>query len=158
MGELLGVRERAERRRAELRARLDRVRAAVAGRDRPRVGAIEWLDPLWPAGHWVPEQITAAGGIPLLAAPGEHTKPATWEAVRAARPDAVLVLPCGFAPERTLREAASPTGLPGVGGAAGRAGRAGAGPRRAVVLQPAGAPRGAGRGGAGAGPARGGGR
>ncbi|MFJ3755344.1 cobalamin-binding protein [Streptomyces sp. NPDC090080] len=113
VGELLGVRERAERRRAELRARLDRVRAAVAGRDRPRVVAIEWLDPLWPAGHWVPEQITAAGGIPLLAAPGEHTKPMTWEAVRAARPDAVLVLPCGFSPERTLREAASLTGLPG---------------------------------------------
>jgi iron complex transport system substrate-binding protein len=48
VGDLLGVRERAERRRAELRARLDRVRGAVAGRDRPRVVAIEWLDPLWP--------------------------------------------------------------------------------------------------------------
>ncbi|MFF8732637.1 cobalamin-binding protein [Streptomyces sp. NPDC015171] len=113
VGELLGVRERAERRRAELRDRLDRVRAAVAGRDRPRVVAIEWLDPLWPAGHWVPEQITAAGGEPLLAAPGEHTEPMTWEAVRAARPDAVLVLPCGFPPERTLREAGLLTRLPG---------------------------------------------
>ncbi|MFJ8495414.1 cobalamin-binding protein [Streptomyces sp. NPDC094038] len=113
VGDLLGVRERAERRRAELGARLDRVRASVADRDRPRVVAIEWLDPLWPAGHWVPEQITAAGGIPLLAAPGEHTKPMTWEAVRAARPDAVLVLPCGFPPERTLREAELLTGLPG---------------------------------------------
>ncbi|MEU9406781.1 cobalamin-binding protein [Streptomyces sp. NPDC048281] len=113
VGDLLGVRERAERRRAELGARLDRVRASVADRDRPRVVAIEWLDPLWPAGHWVPEQITAAGGIPLLAAPGEHTKPMTWESVRAARPDAVLVLPCGFPPERTLREAELLTGLPG---------------------------------------------
>ncbi|MEU9347672.1 cobalamin-binding protein [Streptomyces sp. NPDC048278] len=113
VGELLGVRERAERRRAELRARLDRVRASVADRDRPRVVAIEWLDPLWPAGHWVPEQLTAAGGIPLLAAPGEHTKPMTWEAVRAARPDAVLILPCGFPPERTLREAELLTALPG---------------------------------------------
>ncbi|MFJ3616794.1 cobalamin-binding protein [Streptomyces iakyrus] len=113
VGDLLGVRERAERRRAELRARLDQVRGAVAGRDRPRVVAIEWLDPLWPAGHWVPEQITFAGGEPLLAMPGEHTKPMTWEAVRAARPDVVLVLPCGFAPERTLRERELLTALPG---------------------------------------------
>ncbi|MFF9044521.1 cobalamin-binding protein [Streptomyces parvulus] len=113
VGTLLGVRERAERRRAELHARLARVRASVAGRARPRVAAIEWLDPLWPAGHWVPEQITAAGGTPLLAARGEHTEPMTWEAVRAARPDVVLVLPCGFPPERTLRERELLTGLPG---------------------------------------------
>ncbi|MFF4824862.1 cobalamin-binding protein [Streptomyces sp. NPDC001312] len=113
VGDLLGVRERAQRRRGELQARLARVRDAVAGLDRPRVVAIEWLDPLWPAGHWVPEQITTAGGEPLLAAPGERTKPMTWEAVRAAQPDVVLVLPCGFPPERTLREAALLTGLPG---------------------------------------------
>ncbi len=113
VGELLGVREQAERKRAALLARLDRVREAVAGRARPRVVAIEWLDPLWPAGHWVPEQITAAGGESLLAAPGEHTKPMTWEAVRAAQLDVVLVLPCGLPPERTLREAALLTGLPG---------------------------------------------
>lgn len=113
VGTLLGVRERAEQRRAGLYARLDRVRAAVTGLDRPRVVAIEWLDPLWPAGHWVPEQITAAGGEPLLAAPGEHTRPMTWEAVRAARPDTLLVLPCGFPPDRTLRERELLTGLPG---------------------------------------------
>ncbi|MFH8337497.1 cobalamin-binding protein [Streptomyces sp. AM6-12] len=113
VGELLGVRDHAERKRAALLARLDRVREAIARRARPRVVAIEWLDPLWPAGHWVPEQITAAGGEPLLAAPGEHTKPMTWEAVRAAQPDVVMVLPCGFPPERTLREAALLTGLPG---------------------------------------------
>ncbi|MFD4975649.1 ABC transporter substrate-binding protein [Streptomyces sp. NPDC058424] len=61
----------------------------------------------------MPEQITTAGGEPLLAAPGEHTKPMTWEAVRDAQPDVVLVLPCGLPPERTLREAALLTGLPG---------------------------------------------
>ncbi|MFF9127216.1 cobalamin-binding protein [Streptomyces sp. NPDC014889] len=113
VGDLLGVPERARRRRAELRDRLDRVRGAVAGLGRPCVVAIEWLDPLWPAGHWVPEQVTIAGGKPLLAAPGEHTKPMTWEAVRAAQPDVVLVLPCGFPPERTLREAELLSGLPG---------------------------------------------
>ncbi|MFE6781513.1 cobalamin-binding protein [Streptomyces sp. NPDC057680] len=113
VGELLGVRERAERRREELRDRLTAVRGLTAGRVRPRVVAVEWLDPLWPAGHWVPEQITCAGGEPLLAAPGEHTKPMTWKAVRAARPDVLLVLPCGFPPERTVREREVLTSLPG---------------------------------------------
>lgn len=113
VGELLGVRERAEQRRAELHDRLERIRRSVAGRARPRVVAIEWLDPLWPAGHWVPDQISAAGGAPLLAVSGEHTKPMTWEAVRAARPEVVLVLPCGFPPERTLRETELLTRLPG---------------------------------------------
>ncbi|MFG2985877.1 cobalamin-binding protein [Streptomyces sp. NPDC048258] len=113
VGELLGVRERAARRREELLARLAEVRRLTAGRPRPRVVAIEWLDPLWPAGHWVPEQIACAGGEALLAAPGEHTKPMTWDSVRAARPDVVLVLPCGFPPERTLRERDLLTSLPG---------------------------------------------
>lgn len=96
-----------------LRARLDVVREQVAGRPRPRVAAIEWLDPIWPAGHWVPEQITCAGGEPLLAAPGEHTTPIHWQAVLDARPDVVLLLPCGFPPERTLAELHVLTGLPG---------------------------------------------
>ncbi|WP_030420312.1 cobalamin-binding protein [Streptomyces sp. NRRL F-5065] len=113
VGTLLGVRDRAERRRAGLSDRLDRVRSSVAGRPRPRVVAIEWLDPLWPAGHWVPEQVAVAGGEPLLAVPGEHTEPMTWEAVRSARPDVVLVLPCGFPPERTLMEQELLTRLPG---------------------------------------------
>lgn len=118
VGELLGVRERAVARRAELAARLADVRRLTdgrlaAGRARPRVVAIEWLDPLWPAGHWVPEQITAAGGAPQLAAPGAHTRPMSWDDVRAARPDVVLVLPCGFAPERTLSERELLTALPG---------------------------------------------
>lgn len=113
VGALLGVRERAERRREQLRARLATVERLTTGLPRPRVVAIEWLDPLWPAGHWVPEQVTCAGGTPLLAAPGEHTKPMEWSAVRAARPDVLLVLPCGFSPDRTLRERSLLTELPG---------------------------------------------
>ncbi|MFJ5047588.1 cobalamin-binding protein [Streptomyces sp. NPDC088719] len=113
LGEALGVPERAALRRAELTARLAAVRRLTRGLRRPRVVAIEWLDPLWPAGHWVPEQITAAGGTPLLAAPGEHTKPMDWDAVRAARPDVVLLLPCGFPPGRTVRELDLLTSLPG---------------------------------------------
>ncbi|MFD4247078.1 cobalamin-binding protein [Streptomyces sp. NPDC058525] len=115
VGELLGVRERAERRREELAARLAQVRRLTAGRARPRVVAVEWLDPLWPAGHWVPEQIACAGGEALLAAPGEHTRPMEWDEVRAARPDVVLLLPCGFPPARTVRELGLLTSLPGWG-------------------------------------------
>ncbi|MET9600542.1 cobalamin-binding protein [Streptomyces sp. NPDC006459] len=113
VGELLGVRDHARARREALAARLDTVRTLTAGRPRPRVVAIEWLDPLWPAGHWVPEQIGCAGGEPLIAAPGEHTRPMDWETVRAARPDVLLVMPCGFGPERTLRERELLTSLPG---------------------------------------------
>ncbi|MFJ8006209.1 cobalamin-binding protein [Streptomyces fagopyri] len=113
VGDILGVRERAEQRLTRLRARLAEVARQTAGRPRLRVVAIEWLDPLWPAGHWVPEQIAHAGGEPLLASPGEHTKPMSWDDVRAARPDVVLVMPCGFPPERTLRERDLLTSLPG---------------------------------------------
>ncbi|WP_369777015.1 hypothetical protein [Streptomyces sp. R33] len=61
VGELLGVRDVAQARREALATRLEAVRTQTVGRPRPRVVAIEWLDPLWPAGHWVPEQITYAG-------------------------------------------------------------------------------------------------
>jgi iron complex transport system substrate-binding protein len=113
LGTALDVPEIAAARVAELRQRLDTVRRRVAGRPRPRVVALEWLDPLWPAGHWVPEQITAAGGTPLLASPGEHTRPMTWGAVVAARPDVLLLLPCGFSPDRTAAELDVLTALPG---------------------------------------------
>lgn len=96
-----------------LRARLDTVRANVAGLPRPRVAAIEWLDPIWPAGHWVPEQIACAGGTPLLATPGEHTRPIDWQAVLDARPDVVLLFPCGFPPDRTMAELHVLEELPG---------------------------------------------
>ncbi|TDD26327.1 cobalamin-binding protein [Actinomadura sp. KC06] len=104
VGDILGVPGRAAARLRTLRERLDRVSAAVDGLNRPRVAAIEWLDPLWPAGHWVPEQIGVAGGEPLLAEPGEHTAAMTWDALRAARPDVLLLMPCGFSPERTDSE------------------------------------------------------
>ncbi|MFC4494366.1 cobalamin-binding protein [Streptomyces ovatisporus] len=113
VGAELGVPLEGSRRTAALRARLERVRKSVAGLPRPRVAAIEWLDPLWPAGHWVPEQIRAAGGEPLLAEPGEHTEPVDWETVRSAQPEVVLLMPCGLSPERTEEERELLTRLPG---------------------------------------------
>ena len=94
-------------------ARVSAVRAQVAGLPRPRVAAIEWLDPIWPAGHWVPDQIALAGGTSLLAESGEHTTPIDWRGVLDGRPDVVLLLPCGFPPERTLAELHVLAELPG---------------------------------------------
>ena len=84
--------------RARLQARLDTVAAALEGRDRPRVLVLEWTDPPFVAGHWVPDLVTAAGGEPVLARAGERSVPATWDDVRAAAADAdvVLVAPCGY--------------------------------------------------------------
>lgn len=113
VADVLGVPQAAAGPLEELRRRLGAVRAGVSGRSRPRVAAVEWLEPLWPAGHWVPEQIRCAGGEPLLAQPGEHTGPMSWDTLRAADPDVVVLLPCGFPPERTEKEAGLLTSLPG---------------------------------------------
>jgi iron complex transport system substrate-binding protein len=102
VGDVLGVDSAGKI--AALRDRIDDVERRTGHLPRPRVAPIEWLDPVWPAGHWVPEQITKAGGVPLLAEKGEHTGPITWQAVHDAKPDVVLLMPCGFPPERTLRE------------------------------------------------------
>ncbi|GAA3027977.1 cobalamin-binding protein [Actinokineospora globicatena] len=112
VGGMLGV-DDVESRIAALEARLDTVSDAVSGLSRPRVAAIEWLDPVWPAGHWVPEQIATAGGTPLLAAAGEHTSAIDWEAVVDASPEVVLLLPCGLTPERTFAELDTLTARPG---------------------------------------------
>lgn len=81
---------------AGLRARLDAVAAAVAGRPRPRVALIEWVDPPFTAGHWIPDLVRAAGGEPVGATPGERSVPTTWDAVRASAPDVAIVSPCGY--------------------------------------------------------------
>jgi iron complex transport system substrate-binding protein len=113
VGGELGARATAERRVAGLRERLDAIRAAVAGRPRPRVAAIEWLDPLWPAGHWVPDQIAVAGGEAVLAVAGEHTSAMDWSALVDSAPDVLLLMPCGFAPARTHAELDLLTSRPG---------------------------------------------
>ena len=86
-------------------ARIDRVRVAVKGARRPRVAALEWLDPPFAAGHWTPQLIEYAGGEDVLGFPGEHSEQRTWEEVRAAQPDVVVVMPCGYDAELAYREA-----------------------------------------------------
>lgn len=96
VGARTGVPERAQALVAGLRGRLDAVAAAVAGQPRPRVAVVEWVDPPFTAGHWVPDLVIAAGGEPVAARAGQRSVQTTWDEFAAAEPDVVLVAPCGF--------------------------------------------------------------
>ena len=105
VGEAVGRGEETRRKVAALRDRLARVEESVEGLDRPRVGCIEWLDPPFSAGHWVPEMVRIAGGEELFARPGEPSKRITWDEVFDAAPDVLVLMPCGFDAERAMKEA-----------------------------------------------------
>jgi iron complex transport system substrate-binding protein len=96
VGQRAGAAERAARLVAGLRARLTRTAASVAGLSSPAVAVLEWVDPPFTAGHWVPDLVTAAGGQPVAARPGAPSVQTTWAAVTAAAPDLVVVAPCGY--------------------------------------------------------------
>ena len=86
-------------------ARIDRIRVAVKDARRPRVVALEWLDPPFAAGHWTPQLIEFAGGEDVLGFPGENSEQRTWDEVAASQPDVVIVMPCGYDAEIAHREA-----------------------------------------------------
>jgi iron complex transport system substrate-binding protein len=79
-----------------LRRRLDRLAETVAGRPRPRMALLEWTDPPFSAGHWVPDMVTAAGGESVLGASGARSAQIEWTAVVVAKPDVIVVTPCGY--------------------------------------------------------------
>jgi iron complex transport system substrate-binding protein len=85
--------------------RADVIRLAVRGAPRPRVAALEWMDPVFVAGHWTPQLIEMAGGEDVVGFAGEPSREATWEEVAAARPEVVIVMPCGYDAARSLVEA-----------------------------------------------------
>jgi len=85
--------------------RIDRVRAAVRDAPPVSVAALEWLEPVFVAGHWTPQLIEYAGGVDLFGLPGEHSETRTWEEIAAARPDVVVCMPCGYDAERAHAEA-----------------------------------------------------
>ncbi|MBA3809615.1 MAG: cobalamin-binding protein [Solirubrobacterales bacterium] len=94
----------------EIAARVDRVKLAVRGRARPRVAALEWLDPVFVAGHWTPQLIELAGGHDVLGLPGEPSETVSWETVAAAEPELVVVMPCGYDAARAHEEALAHAG------------------------------------------------
>jgi iron complex transport system substrate-binding protein len=105
VGARTGVPDRARLLVASLRARLAAIAAAVEDRPRTRVATLEWVDPPFTAGHWVPDLIHAAGGEPVAARPGARSVQITWEEITAAAPDVVLVAPCGFHLEGAVQQA-----------------------------------------------------
>lgn len=90
---------------ADLRGRLERIRLRTEKvAVRPRVVCLEWLDPLYVAGHWVPEMVDLAGGHNVLGSKDQPSYQTTWDEVDAAQPDVIIVMPCGYSVDRTLNE------------------------------------------------------
>jgi iron complex transport system substrate-binding protein len=96
LGEAAGAGARAAALRWELGGRLDAVRAAVVGAPRPRVIALEWLDPPFIGGHWIPEMVELAGGVDVVGTAGAKSPEVAWERLEGLEPDVVVVMPCGF--------------------------------------------------------------
>ncbi len=96
VGAALGVRDAASEVVAALHRRLDAVGVAVAGLPRRRTAVVEWVDPLFTGGHWIPDQVAAAGGDPVGGHPGAASGATSWDHLRRERPEVVLVAPCGY--------------------------------------------------------------
>ena len=105
--EAMGLADEGEELLSGMRARMlavhDTLKAARA--PRPRVAMVEWSDPIFAGGHWVPEMIRRAGGTDVLASPGDHSKVVSPDEIARAAPDIVLVAPCGYGIERAAAEA-----------------------------------------------------
>ncbi|MBO0813514.1 MAG: ABC transporter substrate-binding protein, partial [Microlunatus sp.] len=91
-----GVPDRGAELIMNLRARLDAVITSVPELPRPRVAVLEWIDPPFGAGHWMPDMITAAGGEPVACRPRERSAPISWDEIAAARPEIMIISPCGY--------------------------------------------------------------
>lgn len=113
IGRLTGVDDAARELVNDAQSRLDAVGRSVAGRHPVRTVCIEWLDPIYAAGHWVPEQVATAGGFEAIGRLGKPSRAVAWEDVRAARPEAIVLLPCGLGIERARADAAGLGELPG---------------------------------------------
>jgi iron complex transport system substrate-binding protein len=113
VAEVLGVEARGRELVDRLRGRVDAIARRAAGLpSRPRVAVVEWIEPLMAAGNWMPELVTAAGGLNLFGEAGKHSPAMTWEALAAAKPDVLVVSPCGFGLPRTAVEMAVLTAAP----------------------------------------------
>ncbi len=104
LAEAAGVPEAGEQLAEECAERIEEVELAIAGDPRPRVAALEWLDPVYVGGHWVPQMIELAGGDDVLGLPGEKSRTADWAEVEAARPEIVIAMPCGYYAEQAAAE------------------------------------------------------
>lgn len=105
IGEATGTKERAIEITDKLKARVERIRSKLENeRDRPRVFCLEWLEPPFVGGHWVPEMVEIAGGDNGLGKAGEPSFKATWEDIADFGPQKLFIMPCGFDIEKTINE------------------------------------------------------
>jgi iron complex transport system substrate-binding protein len=109
IGERTDCATRARELVAGLRARLRRVAEAVGGRERPRVICLEWLDPPYACGHWIPEMIDRAGGVDLLGRAGVPSAAVQWSDIERANPPTIIAMPCGYDLERARADVAQMT-------------------------------------------------
>ncbi len=105
LGAAAGIEARAQELRGELEERLAAVRAAVAGAAAPRVVALEWLDPPFVGGHWIPEMVAIAGGVDVAGPVGAKSPEVEWEELQRLGPDVVVAMPCGMYVEESQRQA-----------------------------------------------------
>ena len=96
LGSATGTSQRATALVAGLHDRLYAVESAVRARPRPRALVLEWTDPAFAPGHWVPEMVTRAGGVNALGDAGEKSVRVTWDAVRESAPEVIVCAPCGY--------------------------------------------------------------
>jgi iron complex transport system substrate-binding protein len=108
VGRATGAEDRAKRLVEELRERIDAVKRTAARLPTIRTLCLEWIDPPFVGGHWIPEMVGIAGGRDVLGQAGAPSYPTSWEVVRSEHPELVVVAPCGFDHERAAREATLP--------------------------------------------------
>lgn len=116
VGDAVGAPARAERVAEAVRTALTGVSRRLAGAPRPRVLALEWGDPPFVGGHWVPELVEVAGGEHVLSGPGEPSRRTTWDEIAAADPDLVVLMPCGYRLDAAVAEARGLRERPDVAG------------------------------------------
>ena len=104
LAEAADVPEAGERLAEEAAERIEEVELAVYDDPHPRVAALEWLDPVFVGGHWVPQMIELAGGEDMLGMPGEKSRTVDWAEVRATAPEIVISMPCGYYAEQAAAE------------------------------------------------------
>ncbi len=98
---------------ATAQQRLESTRQRTAALGRPPVFCMEWIDPIYCCGHWVPEMVEIAGGVDVLARKGTDSVRISWEEVVAAKPEVLVVMPCGFSLADAVKQAANLPALPG---------------------------------------------
>ena len=114
VGQVTGTSERAQGAVAALRQRIDAVRQRTAlVTTRPRVFCLEWMEPLFVSGHWIPEMVEIAGGTDGIGNRGTPSSQISWERVRDYQPEVMILMPCGADVSQTLSELDTLRALPG---------------------------------------------